>query len=144
MTTLKSARTAQYPQVAEFKFTMADNMLNVNGVLTPFNAASGIFEPIPLPIGAVVIGGDVTVETASDDTGTATIAIGDSINNARYLAATSIKAAARTALALTGYRGNGENLRMTLANAGANAANGVVSVRLEYIISGRAQETVIV
>lgn len=144
MTTRKPTRTAQYPQIAEFQFAITDNMVNINGVLTAFNAASGIFDAIPLPINAVVIGGDVTVETASDDTGTATIAVGDSINNARYLAATSIKAAGRTALVPAGFRGNGENIRLTLANAGANAANGQLSVRVEYIISGRAQEVVIV
>lgn len=140
---LKAARTAQNPQTASFRFTMADNMVDVNGVLTNFKAAAGVFEPIPLPIGAIMTGGDVTVEAVSDDTGTATIAIGDSVNPTRYLAATNIKAAGRTGLTLTGYKGNGENLRVTLANANGNAANGTVSIRAEYIIDGRASEVVI-
>lgn len=144
MSLLKSARQAQYPQFADFRFTMADTMVDVNGAITGFKAANGVFEPIPLPAGAIVVGGDVTVETASDETGTATIAVGDSASATRYLAATSIKAAGRTALGLTGYRGLGENLRITLANANGNAVNGVVSIRLEYIIQNRMHETVIV
>lgn len=144
MSLLKSTRQAQYPQFADFRFTMADTMVDVNGAITAFKSAAGVFEPIPLPAGAIVVGGDVTVETASDETGTATIAVGDSVSAARYLAATSIKAAARTALGLTGYRGLGENLRITLANANGNAVNGVVSIRLEYIIDKRMHETVIV
>lgn len=141
---LKSARQAQYPQFAEFRFTMADTMVDVNGAIVAFKNAAGVFEPIPLPAGAIVVGGDVTVETASDDTGTATIAVGDSITPARYLAATSIKAAGRTVLGLTGYRTLGENLRITLANANGNATVGVVSLRLEYIIANRMHEVVIV
>lgn len=143
MATLKTARTAQYPLLSYFTFSMADAMLDVNGVLTGFKNAAGVFEPIPLPGAAVVVGGDVTVETASDDTGTATIAVGDSVNASRYLAATSIKAAARTPLVPTGYHGSGENLRITLANAGGNAVNGVVTVRVMYTIDNRAQENVI-
>ena len=142
MTTLKAARSAQNPQVASFKFTMADAMVDTSGATTNFKATAGVFEPIPLPIGAILIGGDVTVETASDDTGTATIAVGDSGSASRYLSATSIKSAARTALVPTGYRGTGEDLRITLANQNGNAANGTVTVRVEYIIDGRATEVV--
>jgi hypothetical protein len=144
MALLKSTRQAQYPQFADFKFSMADTMVDVNGAITGFKSAAGVFEPIPLPPNSIIIGGDVTVETASDDSVTATIAIGDSITPARYLAATNIKALARTPLVPTGYRTLGENLRITLANAGANATVGTVSIRLEYIIQNRMHETVIV
>jgi hypothetical protein len=140
MATRKKTRGAQYALHSEFQFAIADSMVNINGVLIPFNAASFIADVIPLPMNAVVIGGDVTVETASDDSGAATIAIGDSLNNARYMAATSIKAAGRTPLSPTGFRGNGEDIRMTLANAGGNAVNGLVSIRVSYMITGRIQE----
>lgn len=143
MAKLIPTRTAQWPQLASFTFSMADAMTDVNGVLTGFKNANGVFEPIPLPVGAIVIGGEVVVDVASDDTGIATIAVGDSAAPNRYLAATNIKAAARTPLAPTGFRGQGENLRITLANAGGNAAVGTVTVRALYIINGRAQENVI-
>jgi hypothetical protein len=143
MTTLKAARSAQNPQVASFKFTMADAMIDTSGALTNFKATAGVFEPIPLPIGAIMIGGDVTVEVASDETGTATISIGDSGSATRYANAVNLKAAARTALTLTGYKGTGEDLRITLANQNGNAAAGTVSIRAEYIIDGRATEVVV-
>jgi len=141
MTTLKANRTAQYPLVAEFTFNVTDDMVAANGAVTGFKAAAGVFDVIALPPNAVVTGGDVTVETASNESGTATIAVGDSATPARYLGATSIKAAGRTPLVPTGYRGTGQNLRITLANQNANATAGKVSVRVEYIVTGRAQET---
>lgn len=144
MSTLKAARSAQYPQYAAFTFTMADAMLDVNGALVGFKNAAGVFEPIPLPIGALVVDGDVTVNVASDDTGTSTIAVGDSASAARYLAASSLKALARFPLVPTGYKGLGENLRITLANQNGNATVGTITVRVGYLIDGRVHEVVIV
>lgn len=143
MALLKPARQAQYSQVADIKFTMADSMVDTAGATTNFKAVAGVFEPIPLPNGATIIAGEMVVEVASDDTGTATISVGDSINATRYLAATSIKTVGRTALALTGYRGTGENLRVTLANASGNATAGTVTLRADYVIDKRMHETVI-
>ena len=141
--TLKASRSSQYPLVAEFIFdiSLADAMLNTSGALTNFKAATGtIFDVINLPSNAVVIGGDVTVDVVSNDSSTATIKVGDSGSDTRYLGATNIKAAARTVLVPTGFRGAGENIRITLANANGDATTGKVSVRVEYIISGRANE----
>lgn len=141
MTTLKKTRTAQYPLVAEFTFNITDLMANTAGAVISFAAAAAAaFDVIPLPPNAVLVGGDVAVETASNDSSTATIAVGDSGSASRYLGATNIKAAARTPLVPTGYRGNGEDLRITLANAGGDATAGTISVRAEYIITGRANE----
>lgn len=140
MTLLKQNRTAQYPLVAEFTFNLTDTVVDIAGVTKAFSAAAPVFEPIALPMNAVVVGGDMTVETVSNDSSTATIAIGDSASASRYLAATNLKAAARTALTLTGFRGAGENIRVTLANAGADATAGKVSIRVMYIIQGRSNE----
>lgn len=141
MSEKKATRTAQYPLVAEFTFDIAagDAMKDVNGVSKSF-AIGGVFDVINLPGNAVVIGGDLTVETASNDSGTATIAVGDSGSATRYLAATNFKAAARTALNLTGYRGAGENIRLTIANQNGNATAGKATVRVMYTIQGRANE----
>lgn len=141
MSLLKKNRTSQYPLYAEFKFNLTDTMLNTAGATVAFGAAAAaVFDAIPLPPNAVLVGGDVSVEAVSDDTGTATIAIGDSGSAVRYLAATTIKTAARLPLVPTGYRGTGEDIRMTLANANGNAANGTVTVRALYIVTGRANE----
>lgn len=140
MATLRKNRGLQYPLVAEFKFDLTDTMTNTAGAAVVMNGDAA-FDFAALPPNAVVIGGDVTVETASDDAGTHTIAIGDSGSATRYLGATSIKAAARTALVPTGYRGTGEDLRLTLdaANVGTATA-GTVTVRVMYVVTGRTNE----
>lgn len=142
MAKIRKNRTLQYPLVAEFTFDVTDTMVATDGVERVLGAAGAaqIFDVIGLPPLATVIGGEVVVETASNDGGTATIAVGDSVNNTRYLGATNIKAAGRTALTLTGYRGNGEDLRITLANANGGATAGKVTVRALYTIQGRSQE----
>jgi hypothetical protein len=135
-----ASRAVQYVLAQEFTFDITDTMVATNGVEQSFKAAAGIFDVIKMPQNAVLVGGDLTVETVSDDTGTATLKVGDADSDARYLAATNLKAAARTALVPTGYRGTGKDLRITLANQNGNATAGKVTVRAEYLIQGRAQE----
>lgn len=142
MAKLRKNRTLQYPLVAEFTFNVTDSLVATDGVERVFNAAGAaqIFDVIGLPPLATVIGGEVVVETASNDTGTATVKVGDSASDARYLSATSIKTAARTALVPTGFRGAGEDIRITLANADGGATAGTVTVRVLYTIQNRSQE----
>lgn len=142
MAKLRKNRTLQYPLVAEFTFNVTDSLVATDGVERVFNAAGAaqIFDVIGLPPLATVIGGDVVVETASNDAGTATVAVGDSVNATRYLSATSIKTAGRTALVPTGFRGNGEDIRLTLANATGGATAGTVTVRVLYTIQNRSNE----
>jgi hypothetical protein len=136
-----ATRGSQKPQVATFEFEVTDTMVNTSGVEQAFSAAAGVFDVINLPVNAQVIGGDVTVVTVSNDTGTATLAIGDASSATRYLAATTIKTAARTALTLTGYEhATGENIRFTLANASGNATAGKVRVTVQYIVRNRMDE----
>lgn len=141
MSLVKKARQVQYTLQAEFIINVGtDSVVDVNGVTKNFKDAAPVFNAIGLPPNAVVLGGDVTVEAVSDDSGTATIAVGDSASASRYLSATTIKSLARTALVPTGYRGVGEDIQITLANAGGNATVGKVSIRVAYIITGRANE----
>jgi hypothetical protein len=149
MSLLKSTRNAQYPLVAEFQFNFNDTMLDVNGVARDFGSLVGgttagaaiAIEPIPLPPNAVVLSGEVVTEVAFD-AATYTVTVGDSVSAARYLAATDVKAAARVALVPTGFRSAGENLRVGITVADV-CTTGRATVRVEYIISGRAQEVVI-
>lgn len=135
-----TTRGAEYILSASFEFNIADTMVDVNGVEKSFADTAGVFEAINLPQGSQVVGGDLTVITASDETGTATLAVGDVDSATRYAAATNIKAAARTALTLTGYQNlAGENVRITLANANGNAAAGKVKLTVQYI-SGKVNE----
>lgn len=141
MATLKATRSAQTTLWSEFTFKIAaDAMANTDGALTNFKATAGVFDVIGLPMNAVVVGGDVTVETVSDDSSTATISVGDADSDTRYASAVDMKTAALTALTLTGYRGVGKNLRITLANGAGDATTGKVTVRVGYIVTGRANE----
>lgn len=141
MATKLATRGAQRVLSAEFIFNITDTMVNTAGTSQAFSAAAGIFDVIKMPQYAYVVGGDMVVETASDDTGaTATLKIGDDANDARYLAATSIKSAARTALTLTGYVTDGSPIRITLANTNGNATAGKVRIRVEYVIQNKMDE----
>lgn len=142
MAQLNKNRTVQYELTAEFVFGLTDTFVMTDGVARAFGAAGAatLADVIGLPVNAVVVGGDLTVEVASNDSGTATVSVGDSASAARYLAATSLKTAGRTALVPTGYRGNGEDIRLTFANAGGGATQGTVSLRVKYIVTGRANE----
>jgi len=144
MATLIKNRALQYPLSAMFEFDIAsgDVMVNTSGTSQTFKATSGVFDVIGLPINSMVVGGDLIVETASDDTGTATLSVGDSGSATRYLGATSIKSAARTALVPTGFmNSSGLDVRITLANANGNATVGKVRLYVMYVIKNRQNET---
>lgn len=143
MATKIATRATQKPIVAQFEFDIAssDAMVNTSGVSTSFKAASGtVYDVINLPLNAQVIGGDIVVRTVSNDSSTATMSVGDSGSATRYLGATSIKSAARTALVPTGFLGAGENIRITLANATGDATTGKVCITVLFIIKDRADE----
>jgi hypothetical protein len=125
---------------AEFIFNLTDTMDTTAGVNQAFSTAAGVYDVIRLPAMAYVVGGEIVVETASNDSSTATLAVGDSASAARYLAATSIKTAARTALVPTGFVTTGNDLRITLANAGGDATAGKVRVRVEFVIQNNVHE----
>lgn len=141
MAKLIAARGIQHTQVAEFTFNFDDTMLNTSGVLSDFKTvATTAFDVINLPMKAIVVGGDVTTETAIGTSTAYNISIGDSGSATRYLGVTDKVTAARTALVPTGYVGNGENLRLTVTPTVAAATAGKVTVRVEYIIRDRVTE----
>ena len=140
MALLKAARSAQWPLVSTFKFDITDTFVDINGVTKSFKDAAPVFDVINLPVGAIVVGGQMQVTTQSDETGTATLKIGDSVSDSRYLTATSIKSAAATALTTTGYEPAGLNIRITLANQNANATAGTVRINVFFILPNRANE----
>lgn len=149
MALLKSVRSTQYPLVAEFQFNYNDTMEDVNGVVRDFGSLAGgssaatayAVEPIPLPQNAVVTGGDITTEVAFDTAGL-DVTVGDSVTANRYLASTDVKGLGRVALVPTGFRGAGENLRLGFSTDDACTA-GRATLRVQYIITGRAQEVAI-
>lgn len=141
MTTLTKTPGAQWPLIATFDWTNADGMLTVAGVLTNFKATgSPVFEIASLPFGAQVVGGDLAVITASDETGTSTVSVGDSGSATRYLGATNLKAAARTALVPTGFQNTTTGIRITVANANGDATVGSFRIHVTFMINGRVLE----
>ena len=157
MASLKQIRGAQWALDAEFiadlstaaNDSMATTVGNTIGGAAPaYNAAvvpiggvaTNVFEVIGLPPNAIVIGGAVTVESAVVGPTASTISIGDLNNATRYASAVSLLAAGRTALTLNGYRGVGENLRITVSNSVAAATAGKFTVRILYVVTGRVNE----
>lgn len=140
MATLTKTVGAQYPLIASFEFDFTDDMVDTSGATTSFGAAAGVFDIMSLPYGSVVVGGDLVVKTASDATTTHTAAIGDSASSTRYLAATSLKSAARTALTITGYETAVEKIRMTIAQTGGAPTTGTARVNVMFIVNGRQNE----
>lgn len=142
MALLKATRNAQWPLMAEFTFNFDDTMVDVNGVTKDFKTFGGnpVVDAINLPANATVIGGELIVETAYTGTTVATVSIGDSGSATRYGSTVNLMSAARTALTLTGFRGAGENLRLTFNLTVANATAGKATVRVLYTIQGRSNE----
>lgn len=141
MATLLKARTAQTVLSAEFTFNFDDTMVNTSGASDNFKTvASHVFDVMPLPYGAVVVGGDVVTETAVTGSTAYNVSVGDATSATRYLGATDRVAAGRTALVPTGFVSTGEDVRVTVAPTVATATAGKVTVRVEYIMKNRANE----
>lgn len=159
-----ASRSAQYPLVAEFTFDWNDwvvdsadgtkKTLGSTPALSkdPLEAALNgpvantiTFDCIPLPVGAVLVGGELIVETAYTGSTAATITLGIAGALTTILGSTSLMAAAntRTPLLLTSSlqsNAAGNNVRATIAYTVANATAGTARVRLMYTIDGRTSE----
>lgn len=158
-----ASRTAQYPLVQEFSFNFNDWVVDsVAGTKKTFGstvansvdplepgltAGTGVvFDAIPMPVGAVITGGEVIVETAFAGIGAgATLDLGIAGDTSSLLSALDLDAAtsgSRTALLLTKplVCNGGQNVRLTTAGLTATASAGKVRVRVMYTIDGRAQE----
>ena len=104
------------------------------------------FDALPMPVGAVLVGGEVIIEAAYAGSTAATLTLGIAGSLTNILASNDLKAAAntRTALLLSAALtcNSGQNIRATIAYTVANATAGKVRVRVLYTIDGRANEMV--
>ena len=144
MSLLKAARTAQWALWSEFTFNFDDTFVDVNGVTKTFGAVETddiVANVLNLPEGAVIVAGEVIVETAFAGPTVATLSLGDSASATRYANAVDLKTAGRTALTLTGYR-TSENLRAAVATTVANATAGKATVRVSFVLPNRANEVI--
>ena len=146
MPLIQATRGAQPVMSAEFAFSFNDTMRDVNGVVKTFGSVfgdAGVFDAINLPLGAVVVGGELIVETAGVGPTAYTAAIGHSGSATAFLAATDLKATAGTRVALTGLglqANDGKNVRVTIASTVANASAGKFRLRVNFTIDGRITE----
>lgn len=142
MAKLHATRGVQTPLTAEFVVNVVtDTMVNTSGVEDGFaTVATHVFDAINLPIGAVVVGGEVVTETAVTGSTAYNITVGDATSANRYLGATDRVAAGRTALVPTGYVSNGEQVRVTVAPTVAAATAGKFVVRVSYVVRNRVCE----
>ena len=158
-----ASRTAQYPLRAEFavsynefaidsvtgmKTTFGSSVANSTDPLEPaLNAGTGItFDVIPMPVGAVITGGELIVETAYVGIGSsATLSVGIAGNTTALVNVMDLDAAAAGSslafsLAAPLLSNNGQNLRLTIAGMTPAATAGKVRVRVHYTIDGRTSE----
>ena len=149
MAKLIASRTAQTPLIAEFTASFNDTAVDaVSGAVKGFGttiAENLVFDAIPLPAGAVVCGGEVIVEAAGVGPTVYTVKLGIAGDDACYLAASDLLAAANTRypLLLTkqlASNATGANLRLTVASTVAVASAGKFRVRLMYTVDRRTNE----
>lgn len=149
MSTLKPTSGAQWPLVATFAFTMADAMKNTAGTLTNFKATAGVFDVIPLPYGAIVTDGHFDVTVVSNDSGTSTVTVGNSVDADMWSDNTTIdlKTLGRTKLMKTGTVITaqavpllGESVQLTIANNTGDATTGSFKLVVEFVIDNRQNE----
>jgi hypothetical protein len=156
-------RVAQTILAAEFVFSHNEWVVDsVSGVKKTFGSTAAtstdplepgltagtdvVFDCLPMPVGAVIVGGEMIVEQAYVGIGSgATITLGIAGTAAGLLGSTDLDAAttgSRTALLLTAplLCNAGQNIRMTLAGLTATATAGRVRLRVNYTIDRRANE----
>ncbi len=142
MSVLKAARGAQYVNEAEFVLNFDDTMLDINGASKDFgltNTSATSWDIINLPANSVVLGGQITTETAFD-TASYAVVLGDSSTANRYLASADLKGAATVALLTPGFRNtSGLNIRIGITNADVCTA-GKMTVRVQFVITDRILE----
>lgn len=167
MSKLLAARSVQRNLVAEFTFNYNDwatdsvtlvkttfgstvALADPSSAVAGLTAGTGItFDCIPMPIGSVITGGSIIVETAYVGIGAgATLNVGIVGNTAALLSAFDLDAAtagSRTALLLTTplLCNGGQNIRLTTSGLTATATAGKVRIRVDYTIDGKADETVV-
>jgi len=142
----KITRAAQWPLVAEFTASFSDTAKDaVTGAVKGFGTTAAenlVLDAIALPQGAVVCGGEVIVETQGAGPTVYTVKLGVAGDDACFLAASDLLAAANTRYPLLLTKqlaaNDGKGLRLTMASTVAAATAGKFRIRVMYTIDGRA------
>lgn len=96
-----------------------------------------------LPVGAVVTGGAVMVDTAFNSATSDVLVVGDALSANRYKSSYSIAAAGLTALVPTGYQTlpTSNQIKVTWTGVGAVPTAGAFTLRVDYYVRKRAAFT---
>lgn len=129
-TFVKGIAEVQQVKAKHFELSLADFTARSNSIA------------VSLPPGSEVVGGAMNVITAANTTLTATVSIGDAGSATRYLAATNVKAVARTALTVTGFKNQGRT-DVLIAAAFGDATTTVLKIRvtIQYVVLGEGVYT---
>jgi len=142
MSLLTAARTAQSPLVAEFTFNFDDTIALPSGTVVDFgasNTSATTVMVIPLPPGSTVTGGSIDTSVVFD-AATIAVTVGDPTEAARYLTAADVSGLGTVALVPTGYMNEiGANVELTFTVADV-CTTGTATLRVEYVVAGRACE----
>jgi hypothetical protein len=147
---LKTAtRGAQRLLMGEFVASFNDTMKDINGVLKTFGSVfgdAGTFDAILLPVGAVIQGGELLIDTQGAGPTAYTVQIGTASTASAFLGPTTLTGVAGTKTVFTGGgyadANAGQNVRIVIASTVANATAGKFRVRVYYTIDGKVDETV--
>lgn len=164
MSKLLAVRGAQRVMMAEFVFNYNDWATDsVSGSKLTFGSTAALADPssvvsgltagtgivldiIPMPLGAVIVGGEAIVETAFVGIGAgATLSVGKAGSTTALINALDLDAAAagaRTALTMTAplLCNDGSNIRLTTSGLTATATAGKVRIRVQYTIDGKLDD----
>lgn len=165
MSKLNPTRAGQRLMMAEFIYNFNDWCVDsVSGAKVTFGSTVASADPsgvqtgltgaaantvtldaIPMPVGGVVRGGEVIVETPFAGCTAATLNVGIAGTLTAFASAVNVMAAAgtRTALTLALVQllcNGGTNVRLTHAYTVANATAGRVRVAVQYSIDGKGDD----
>lgn len=106
-------------------------------------ADGAVQDAIELPGDAIVVGGFIQPITTFNAATTATLKVGDAVDDDRYTAsAADVKALTLVPLTITGYQMPAiGKLKVTYAFTGAAATTGKCRLAVSYIRAGRTQST---
>jgi hypothetical protein len=119
----------QNPLVAEVSIAFGD---------TPTTAT--YYEAIELPVGAKVIGGGLTVDTAWATATTPTYSVGDTTTATRYLTTKDLTSTAGTYFPFVIATDGSLDVGVTYAFSGSAADAGAATLTVLYFIEDRATE----
>ncbi len=100
---------------------------------------------IDMPVGAVIVGGQIITDTAFNAGATDTLSLGDASSATRYLSASSIHATGKADLVVTGLEMGATTNTLKITWTGGTPASlttGAARLIISYVVKGRSSCTI--